>query len=189
MSFSIITATLQRDSLIECCKSVDEQSLINWQHIVVVDGGPIRADLLSAIAHPQRIIVCLGVRYADYGNTPRHLGWKLATGGHCIFLDDDNRFADNTVLRQIDAALGASDIAVAFFPIMRHGRHFYLDPPGCCRSDTANLVVRRDIGQWPAGPEYVMDGLFIDRLVRDYGYTGFPDAAPIIVMEASNEGR
>jgi hypothetical protein len=184
-----VTPTLQRDSLLKCCASVDEQSLISWQHIVVVDGGPLRADLLDSIASPQRTIVCLGKRCADYGNTPRHIGWKLATGDYCIFLDDDNYFADNTVLGRIDAALGASGTAVAFFPIMRHGRLFYLDPPGCCRSDTANLVVRRDVGQWPAGPEYVMDGLFIDRLVRDYGYTGFPDAAPVIVMEVSNEGR
>jgi hypothetical protein len=56
-------------------------------------------------------------------------------------------------------------------------------------SDTGNIVVKREIGRWPDGPEYTMDGIWIDALKAKYQYQAFPDALPIIIMEHSSEGK
>ena len=166
MKFSIITPTIERPSLDRCRESVRTQTYTEWEHIVMVDLP----------------------RTNNYGNSPRHNGWKRASGDYCIYLDDDNYFADANALQRVaDALVSRPDWAI--FPIMRHGLWFFNDPPGNCRTDTANMVIGRDISQWPDGPEYTMDGLFCDQLKAKYPYAAFPKVAPIIVMETSGRGQ
>ena len=185
--FSIITATLQRDSLFRCCQSIETQ-LDLWQHIVVVDGGPLNSDLLNSIQHPDRQIVCLGKRYGNFGNTPRGIGWRLATGDYCIYLDDDNFFQRSDALTDIYRALDQARPDWAVFPILRHGRIFFSEDPRCCHVDTANMVIKREIAEWPNRDEYTLDGIFCDALKERYSYIAFPEIAPIINVPTSGMG-
>jgi glycosyltransferase involved in cell wall biosynthesis len=187
-TFSIITATLQRDSLSRCCQSVDAQTEESWQHIVVVDGGPLRADLLDSIQRPNRTIVHLGARCQNFGNTPRHIGWKLAHKDYCIYLDDDNYFTRPDALADISRCLEPRpDWAV--FPIDRFGSRFFSDDPRCCHVDTANMVIAREIAQWPNREEYTLDGIFCDELKSRYLYTAFPEISPIIAVPVMGKGE
>lgn len=189
MKFSLITPTLQRESLIKCCESVNSQTHEDWEHIVMADSDTFDADLLTKIFHPNRAIISCGTRHNNYGNTCRHNAWEEATGEYVLYLDDDNFIADENILRDMNHVLKDSSKDWALFPILRHGQWFYTDPPRICHVDTINMVIKREFAQWPDGPEYTMDGIFCERLVKDHEYDAFPHFRPIAVMPSSNEGR
>jgi glycosyltransferase involved in cell wall biosynthesis len=187
--FSIITPTIQRQTLLRCCDSVNEQTMTDWQHIVMVDQEIMDEDLLNKVKHPQRIIIQCEHPHRNYGNTCRHHAWDYASGRFLIHLDDDNFLSLPDTLKSISKVLERDDPEWALFPILRHGSIFFNDPPGLCMSDTANVVVRREIGQWPDGPEYTMDGIWIESLKSKYPYLAYPAFCPIVVMPTSGEGR
>lgn len=186
--FSIITPTLQRDSLLKCCESVDAQTFTDWQHIVVDDSDQDRG-MLTKVKHERRWFGLCATPHRNYGNTCRHAAWRVAMGTWVLYLDDDNYLADDRVLERIAKSLEGRSEQWALFPIMRHGHRFYRDPPGTCYVDTANMVIRREVAQWPDGPEYTMDGIFCERLRDKYPYAAFPDVEPIVIMEHSLEGK
>jgi glycosyltransferase involved in cell wall biosynthesis len=197
MKISVLTPTLQRESLIRCCQSIDEQMFPadQWEHIVAIDGRQINWEVMRRASGTNRKIFLCGP-YSNYGNGPRHEAWTVAKGDFVLYLDDDNFLADKHVLEDIAATVRgpsfiSSDAGPAWylFPILRFGQKFFNDPPGLCRTDTANMVIRRDIGQWPNGPEYTMDGIFCEHLKANYPYKAFPEFRPIVVMEKANEGR
>lgn len=186
--FSIITPTLQRESLIECCASVDSQTLNDqWEHIVMIDATKPDLHLIAQISHPQRKVLCCGVRHNNYGNTPRRMAWAISRGDYCCFLDDDNELASPQTLSQIAKAL-KNNPDFAIFPILRHGQLFFNDPPGLCLTDTLNVIVKREFAQWPAIDDYVADGIWVEALKAAYSYEAFPNALPIGIMEKSSLG-
>lgn len=187
--FSIVTPSIQRESLARCCSSVDSQDT-EWEQIVMVDSQPANYELLDRISHAGRRVFHCPSPHHNYGNTCRHEAWQYATGDYILHLDDDNLLADQHVLRDIATAIedaGFPEIAV--FPIERHGQWFYSVPPRLCHTDTANLVVKREIARWPDIPDYTADGIWAERLVVDHGYTGFQYFRPIVVMPFSSEGK
>jgi hypothetical protein len=192
---SIITPTIQRDTLLRCCGSVSSQSFGNWTHIVIVDSELLNLSLMDDIRHPQRIILYCGRRYNNFGNTPRWLGWEQATGEWLLGLDDDNYLASSTTLAEIAASLNSITAPTtptapwAIFPILRGGQRFFSDPPGIYLTDTANVIARREIARWPNIAEYEADGMWVEMLKRDHPYHAFPDADPIVIMEKSNHGQ
>ena len=187
---TIITPTIQRESLKECCRSLDRQTFTQWEHIVVLDVDAVDYDLVESVCHSsERLMIMLGRRFGNYGNPARNRAWKYVRGCYIHYLDDDNRMADPNALQRIhDCLVQDREPDWAIFPIMRHGQRFFSDPPGNCATDTANMVIKREIGQWPDGPEYTMDGLFCDQLKHNYAYSAFPDVDPIVVMEKSSLG-
>lgn len=188
MKISLITPSIQRESLRRCCESVDRQSYPDWEHIIQIDSNVIDYDLQHSISHPKRSIGWCLTHHNNYGNTCRRLAWKHANGDWILYLDDDNYLADDHILG--DIALCLSTVPHwAIFPIMRHDQRFFHDPPGNCLVDTANMVIRREIAQWPDGPEYTKDGLFSEELKSQYPYVAFPDMRPIVIMETSNRGK
>lgn len=169
--------------------SVNTQLDSVWQHIVIVDGGfPMDSGLLHGIQRPNRTIICLGARCQNFGNTPRHIGWKLADKDYCIYLDDDNYFTRPDALADISRALDGPRPDWAVFPIMRHGSRFFSEDPRCCHVDTANMVIKREIAQWPNRDEYTLDGIFCDELKSRYPYIAFPEVAPIIDVPVMSRG-
>ena len=189
MRFSIITPTLQRESLIKCCESVDSQTFTDWEHIIAIDCDECNRELLKKIAWPHRMIYQCVPAHHNFGNRCRHEAWDFATGEYCLYLDDDNFLADTKILEDISESL-KDNPEWGLFPMLRHGQWFYTDPPRSCHVDTANIVVKREIGRWPEGPQYTMDGIWVDALVLDHpSYQAFPNFRPIIVMPTSNEGR
>lgn len=191
MKFSIITPTLQRESLVGCCQSINYQTFQNWEHILFVDGEKPDWELIESCKIPsKRMFYHSAIRHNDYGNTPRHEAWKVATGDYVLYLDDDNYLADDDVLGDIAKNLQDSngpDFAV--FPILRHGQIFFTNLPRSCHIDTANLVIKREFAQWPKIPDYTADGIFAESLVRNHSFVAFADSRPIVIMEKSNEGK
>lgn len=191
MKFSIVTPTLQRESLVRCCESVDAQSLKDgWEHIVMVDCEEIDKDIFAKIDHPQRWVYQCEKPHRNYGNTCRHNAWEKATGTYLVMLDDDNvlngPFALASIAEHLETA-GYPDWAI--FPIVRHGWYFFNDPPGLCMTDTLNAVVKREIGRWPDIPDYTADGHWVEALKAKYPYVAFPNTQPIGIMERSNQGK
>ena len=158
----------------------------------MLDVAEINNKIFCAIQHPRRRVMQCDYPHRNYGNTCRHKAWAYATGEYLLGLDDDNALYDNSVLESIHKHLngplfGKPDWAI--FPIHRHGQIFFHDPPGLCMTDTANVVVRREIGRWPDGPEYTMDGVWVDQLKANYPYLAFPAHRPIVYMPKSSEGK
>lgn len=185
--FTVITPTLLRESLMAACNSLDGQSFTDWQHVICVDG------VNGSFPFPEpgkRDLMFCHMRHNNFGNTCRFLAWEQALGDYILHLDDDNTLLDEHVLRDIDAALrSAGDPPWALFPILRHGQRFFTDPPRSCHVDTANVVVKREIGRWPNRDEYTADGIWVEALVRDHPYVAFPGFRPIVVMPQSSLGR
>lgn len=187
--FTVITPTLLRESLMQTCASLDQQSFRDWQHVIAVDVETDSSTVLPWTDERRELLLC-GKRYANFGNTPRFLAWEKAKGEYLIHLDDDNVLADRKVLEDIDRALfRAGEPQWALFPILRHGQRFFTDPPRSCHADTLNIVVKREIGRWPNIPDYTADGIWIDGLVRDHSYVAFPQFRPIGIMASSRQGQ
>ena len=148
--FSIITPSLQRDSLVRTCQSLDEQRFPDFQHIVIIDCAERNEALIREIEDPRRLILQCPKPHRNGGNTCRHDAWEHATGEIVWHVDDDNFAASPVALEQIaDAWYNTQDIDWMLFPIFRHGHLFYFDPPRPCYFDTGNAVVRRENARWP----------------------------------------
>lgn len=190
--WSIITPSLQRESLIRCCDSIDSQSCRDTiEHLVMVDCAIRNEELLEKIAHPKRKIMQCGP-YRNFGNSPRFLAWQFATGAMLAYMDDDNMYSDQNVLEDMQTALVAADMPDwACFPITRFGGVFFTDEPRSCHADTMNIVVKREIGRWPNRDEYTLDGIWIDtlRANREYSFKAFADFRPIGIMDRQGKGE
>lgn len=185
VKFSIITPSLDRESLKQCCESVDSQTFSSFEHIIAFDGIPKR---VIPRGDEKRKYFSFRETH-QWGNYQRHSAWKYAKGDYAIFLDDDNFLAHPDALKDIATRLEfAGNPAWGLFPIMRHGSIFLHDPPGMCMTDTANLVIRREFAQWPDTEVREADGMMADRLKSEYPYVSFPDCPPIIIMEHSSNG-
>lgn len=186
---SIITPTAERDSLVECCESVNAQSFGSWHHIIAVDKEVVNQSLMDRIIHPQRTIFCCGKAYRNGGNTPRYLAWHKATSPWIYHLDCDNTLASLRTLQQIAKQLEKiGDEQWTLWPIFRHGHMFFFDPPAPCYFDTGNAVVRRELAQWPNIDDYASDAVWLQQF-KDKPYKAFPDALPIMVMEKTSFGE
>jgi len=185
MKLSIITPTIQRESLIRTCQSVNEQTFTDWQHIVMVDCPQMDIELLKKLTHPNRIFKLCDAPHKNFGNTCRHNAWEMATGEYILYLDDDNYLMDNKILEDIAPLLTGP---WCLFPIFRHGSRFYNDPPRLCQTDTANFIVKKEFGRWLNITNYEADGLLVESL-KQYPYRAFPNFRPIVNMPASNGGK
>ena len=183
--FSIITPTLQRDSLVDTCKSIVSQAFARWEMLIQVDDDVIREDLFAKINPMRQIWVepC-GVHHNDGGNTCRREALKRATGEYVWFVDDDNTVADDRVLEDMAKALeDAGKPPWALFPVTRLGHRFYDDPPRSCHVDTMNFVLRKDIAYWPDTNAYGSDGILVDDVMsRKIPYAAFPNFRPIGII-------
>lgn len=188
--FTIITPTLQRDSLVATCQSIDCQTFEDWHHIVIVDQEDFKWCLLDPLCEHRRGFAKCDHPHQNGGNTCRHNAWSLARGRYIIYLDDDNFLADATSLQRIHDALEAADFPqVAFFPILRMGARFFPEgKPAMCHVDTSNVVIERSIAQWPDIDAYCSDGVLIEDLVAKFPYRMFGDVSPIVVMPKISYG-
>lgn len=188
---TIITPTLQRASLKLTCSSIDGQSFTDWSHIVIAD-CPITEWNTDSYPHDDRRgFMCCMEHHGNGGNSCRRLAWTLAQGKYVFYLDDDNYLADPDALQRIHDTLQHNNFPqVAFFPIIRLGGRFFPEGvPRMCHVDTANLVVAREIGQWPETDAYGSDGVLIEDLVSKHPYAMFGEVAPIAVLPKISFGK
>jgi glycosyltransferase involved in cell wall biosynthesis len=185
MRFSIITPTLQRESLLKCCASVDEQTFSDWQHIVI-DDSPEDQGVLTRISADQRVFGMSGESRRNHGNNCRRAGWEIAAGDWVYYLDDDNYLAHPDALADAAAVLDSIEEKWALFPIFRHGNRFFFDPPQPCYFDTGNAMVRKEIAQWPNVDDYASDAIWLTATLLKHPYRAFPNAKPLMVMPTTN---
>lgn len=193
--FSIITPTILRPSLKKLCESLDTQTFTRWHHLLAVD-RILRIDdpptILDDLSIKQRYIYFCETEHRNFGNSCRHKAWEYTVGRYVLFIDDDNTLCHDEALSDLAGAIENADFPDwGIVPMWRHGRPFFTDPPRSCHVDTGNLFVKRDIGQWPDGPDYTMDGIFIEELQRhpEYIYKALPNVRPVINMPYSSEGK
>jgi len=185
MRYTILTPTLQRNSLIKACESVNTQTCTDWEHLVIFDGTFKDAGMLSAISHPnRRVVQCTAPRHT-FGHACKHFAYSLVKGDYIFNLDDDNFLAHNEVLEDLKQVTGAW----AIFPMLRFNAIFFHDPPGMGSTASENFLTRRDIGQWPNSEEYASDGLLVESLKLKYAYQSLPDIRPVAVMESNRVGK
>ena len=182
--FTVITPTLQRESLLKTCQSLDGQHFRDFQHIIQADSEALNEALVEQISRPGREVYCCGQRHNNGGNTCRRLALEKAVGSYVFFVDDDNYVADDSVLGDIAEALKeAGNPPWGLFPIWRLGGLFYADPPRSCHVDTMNVVLRKDIAYWPNTDAYGTDGILVDDLMeRRIPYAAFPSFRPIAII-------
>lgn len=185
MKFSIITPSLNRESLKQCCESVDAQSFKDFEHILAFDGMP---SYLPSHTYSNRKRYCFR-QTNQWGNFQRHSAWKYATGEYIWYVDDDNTVAHPDALKDIASRLElAGNPAWGIFPINRHGSIFLHDPPGMCMTDTMNMIIKREFAQWPNTNVREADGLLADKLKAEHPYVAFPNCTAIGIMERSSNG-
>lgn len=180
-----------RESLVQCCQSVDSQQHEDWQHVIALDCAPedINDSLLVQVQHPKRFIFCCGKKYGHYGNHARWMAWEKTKGDYLLALDDDNELFHVNALADIACSLESANLPdFAIFPIHRHGRIFFNDPPGMCMTDSMNLVVKRHVGRWPDIESREADGYFVEALKYKYKYATFPNVEAIGLMRKSSNG-
>lgn len=191
--FLIITPTIQRYSLLETCESINRQTYTNWIHHVAFDCTMENFDreLANKIKHSHRCISICEVNHRNGGNTCRHNVCNYYAADWVIYCDDDNFLSDENILQDIASVLEPlpSTTKWAIFPITRLGGKFYTDPPRSCHIDTLNLVLRREVAQWPDTDAYGSDGILVDALMeREIPYAAFPDFRPIGVIPKISGG-
>lgn len=185
MKFSIITPSLNRESLKRCCDSVDSQTYDSWEHLIAFDGIPSNRIYQT---HDKRKYLSFR-QTRQWGNYQRHSAWKYASGEFIWHVDDDNFLAHPDALKDIAERLElAKNPAWGLFPILRHGSVFLHYPPGMCMTDTLNMIIKREYAQWPNTEAREADGMLAEQLKAAHPHVAFPDCPPIGIMEKSNNG-
>ena len=110
-TFSIITPSLARETLVRTCHSIDTQQNADWQHIVMIDRpecmlSAAQKARLKEISSPRRQIHLCPQIHRDFGNTCRSNAWDLARGDYLLYLDDDDYYVNDT-LGELEKALAA----------------------------------------------------------------------------------
>lgn len=159
MRYSIITPTILRPSLKLACESVNLQTNTDWEHIVMVD---CLGDAPAEIFHPQRRVLYCMRQHKNWGNTCRHMAWYQAKGEYIIYLDDDNYFADTAVLETLQVV--KKDWAI--FPMLKvmYGGFYFHCPPMRGFTDAGQMIIKREIAQYPDIADYDADGILAESL-------------------------
>lgn len=185
---SIITVTLNRSSLYEACRSVDQQTYKNWHHYVLGDGV-----LPTIYDSEQRSILGFSKQlgFTEPGanmpnGTPNPLlRWALNhldLGDYVCFLDDDNEY-DPYFIEKMEYALDNNadkGIALCGANDLRYFQNIDGHPVlGQC--DNSAFMVRRNIAKTIEFPyasmdkNVVQDVEFIKLCSERYGYVNVPE--------------
>jgi hypothetical protein len=198
LTFSVVTPTVLRESLLRTCASVDAQRCGRWQHLVMVDKpqGLLtdrEAALLGQIVHLQREIRFCEPAHADYGNTCRSEAWKFARGTYMLYVDDDDFLLPDAIATLHNELQRHQPLPIwGVFPIERFGQRFLIIPPGHSRTCSTQVFHQRLAGgcelRFPIA-EYCADGAFVDSLLARFPYVCIDPGSPLAVVDQQNLGR
>jgi glycosyltransferase involved in cell wall biosynthesis len=152
---SIVTPTWNRHQLLleRCIPSVEHQTYLTWEHIVVSDGPDPE---LAMIFRQRPMITFEQMTWHDqnvlWGNRARIKGQEMAMGEIIAHLDDDNAWRPEHLELLVERLIDTG----ADFVYSRMIRHPNEDevgssPPRYAQIDTSLLVHRReilDIANW-----------------------------------------
>ena len=187
--YTIVTPTICRPSLLRLCRSIDEQTQSDWEHLVVIDmprnrlAKNQREVIASIPTKASRSYSYCDRKHNNYGHTCRHHGWEHATGEYVLYIDDDDYLADRDVLNTLDTVTDPW----AVFPVLRHGNVFLNLPPGLGNTGTGMFIHKREIGRWPDMDCYGADGAFIEELKQRHRYQ-VVNSRPLVIQPKSSCG-
>lgn len=201
VKFSIITPTLLRKSLLRTCKSIDDQSYYNYEHLVMVDLptneiiSEERAILREINKNPRRRITYLNKRHNDFGNTPRNIACKSATGTYIMYLDDDDFYINNTlqeIYNQLQLLDRHPDMAV--FRCIRKNSEFTNWPPAVCKTVSCQWMHKRNIDgkeiAWPTHDKgYFSDGNFLESVKKLTDPVLLKTQKPLVCVDTYSGGK
>jgi glycosyltransferase involved in cell wall biosynthesis len=193
--YSIVTPTLCRSTLKRLCDSIDTQTNTSREHIVVVDKPEEKltdADrcLLDSISRPltgrRYIHFCSRKNHpVDFGNFARREAYGYATGEYMCQIDDDDYYADNEVLKTLEAVTEVW----AIYPVLARGKREHRDPPGIGLTGSAMFIYRRDTGiKFPDNTDYSADGQVVEALKKKYPYQALSRVRPLVIYPWANHG-
>ncbi|MGG4340423.1 glycosyltransferase [Paenibacillus lautus] len=187
-SVSIISVTINRESLKDACASVDRQTYPNWHHYVLGDGVlPVNFDSKQRSTLGFSKIMGITEPGANMPNgTPNPmLRWALKNidlGDYVCFLDDDNIYKDNYLETMVNALEANPDkgIALCAAEDFRYAQN--IDGyPSVGRCDNSAFLVRRQIAKSIEFPyasmekNVVQDCEFIMKCAEHSGWICVPE--------------
>lgn len=201
IKFSIITPTLLRNSLIRTCNSIDSQTYTNYEHLVMVDlpNSEIKPNekiILKKIAkNPRRKITYLNKRYRDFGNTPRNIAGKMATGGYLMYLDDDDFYINNTLhelFQNLRTYRPCPNMVV--FRCKRKEVEFTHWPPAICKTVSCQWMHKKVIDGkeilWSTHDSgYLSDGYFLESVIKLTKPVLVQTKEPLVCVDTYSGGK
>lgn len=123
-TWSIILPTFNRDRLLpEAISSVLEQTVVNWELIVVDDGSEDGTKALEAVCRSDARIHYVRQDHAGR-SVARNRGFSLARGEFICFLDSDDRYLSTALATHADAFDSGGRIGLTI------GGYQYIDEAG-----------------------------------------------------------
>jgi hypothetical protein len=174
LKLTIITPTLLRPSLVEACKSVDDQFYVNWTHIVVVDNPKASIqDYISThpgVVNPKRLWFQCKVNHHNVGNTCRNEVYEHIPPDtdYILYLDDDNSYFLKAFEYLVTILKAENLPAWGTFPIIRFGKLFLDKIPRTNYVDTGQIYHKPVINglqiKYPPLDDYAGDGKLAEYL-------------------------
>ena len=180
---NIITVTLNRPSLIQACKSVDEQTYKNWHHFILGDGV-----LPDEVRHPNRSVFGFSHAYGKEepglnmpDGTPNPLQrWalnNLKLDEYFCFLDDDNIYDKNFLKKMVAAIENSPEIGCVLCGV-KDQRHFQniTGEPVLGKCDNSGVIFRTKLATTIEFPHaslsknVVQDVEFIQNVSKRFGW-------------------
>lgn len=179
---SIVTATLNRPSLLDTCESVNSQTFDAWHHFVIGDGiSP------TDYNHPQRTTIGFSqpigaaepAKDKPHGTPNPILRWALQhlhLGKYVCFLDDDNTYQSHFIEEMVNG-LENSTAGIAICPLEDYRNEDIHDGyPELGRCDNSGFLtyskVAKEIGFGlaKADKDNIEDYEFISEIANKYGW-------------------
>lgn len=187
-TFTIITPTILRASLIDSCRSIETQSYSQWQHLVAVDipitgATPEQLSLIDQIKHPKRQIYYCEAPHRNYGNTCKAEMFQHVRGDYVLYLDDDDVYLGE-VFQILNREI--SDEIWGIFPIERFGELFLNLPPRINLTSGAQFFCK-PLYPFPNINAYAADGELIEFLRNKHSYL-VVNSPPLVRVAKSNFG-
>ena len=180
---NIITVTLNRPSLIQACKSVDEQTYKNWHHFILGDGV-----LPDELRHPNRSVFGFSHAYGKEepglnmpDGTPNPLQrWalnNLKLDEYFCFLDDDNVYDKNFIKKMVAEIEKHPNIGCVLCGV-KDQRHFQniTGEPILGKCDNSGVIFRTKLATTIEFPHasldknVVQDVEFIQKVSKRFGW-------------------
>lgn len=157
--FSIITpVNLWSDARVEkferCIKSVEEQTLKNFEWIIVDDGSPANVQPLWVRLRGRKNFKIL---HKEHGERVIALSWglKLAKGDWICFLDSDDEY-DPNYLKEVDKMIKANPK----YKMFNFG-NIYINPDGTTSKRDAFKPKEEKVGHELFGGGNIVNGTFV----------------------------
>lgn len=198
LTFTIITPTLLRPSLVDACKSIHDQKYINWKHIVIVDDPKVNIDEFVnknyELSDPRRLWLQCSKSHHNVGNTCRHQAyWKISPfTDYVLYLDDDNYYLPNSFNRLSNELKLRGMPPWGIFPMNYLGRLLCDPQPRKYRVDTGQIyhkpIVNEQHVYYPDVNDYGGDAVLVDYLTGQIKPTILDNLPPLLELPIRSRG-